>query len=357
MHEALPGTPLDIVGDIHGELGALRDLLAAAGYDAAGCHPEGRKLVFVGDLVDRGPDSPGVVDLVRELMAAGRAVAILGNHELNLLRNERKHGNDWFWNERSERDARFTPCAQVTRDDERRDMLDFFASLPLMLSRPDLRVTHAAWHAPSVQHLSTLAPGGFPGELFQQFDDAAEARLQVEGWLVRAKAEKARWNIHDPALDMPMLEALAHRDECRQMANPIRVVTSGIERKATRPFFASGEWRFAERVRWWDEYADDTPVVVGHYWRQYVPLDRAQLGKGDPDLFDGVHPLSWLGPRGKVFCIDFSVGGRYQERMIGESGTRTRLALLRWPEQELVLETGERVQTNGFGGPLRSRPL
>jgi len=95
-------------------------------------------------------------------------------------------------------------------------------------------------------------------------------------------------------------------------------------------------------------------VVVGHYWRQYVPLDRAQLGKGDPDLFDGVHPVSWLGPRGKVFCIDFSVGGRYQERLMGEAGTRTRLALLRWPERELVLETGERVQTKGFGGPAQS---
>ena len=39
---------------------------------------------------------------------------------------------------------------------------------------------------------------------------------------------------------------------------------------------------------------------------------------------------------------------------MGEAGTRTRLALLRWPERELVLETGERVQTKGFGGPAQS---
>lgn len=356
MHENLPDTSLDIVGDIHGELDALTALLAAAGYDAAGRHPEGRTLVFVGDLVDRGPDSPGVVALVRELVFARRAVAILGNHELNLLRNERKHGNDWFWNEGSKRDTPFAPCAVLTSDDERRDMLDFFASLPLLLSRPDLRVTHAAWHAPSVEYLAEHAPAGVTGEIFRHLDEAAEGSLEAEGCLARAKAEKARWNLHDPTIAVPMLEAIANRDDRRQMANPIRVVTSGIERKAARPFFASGEWRFAERVRWWDEYADETPVVVGHYWRQYMPLDRAQFGKGDPDLFDGIHPSSWLGPRGKVFCIDFSVGGRYQERLAGAADTRTRLALLRWPERDLLLETGERVPTTGFGGEPSRRP-
>lgn len=349
MHTDLPDTPLDIIGDVHGELDALKALLAAAGYDDSGRHPAGRTLVFIGDLVDRGPDSPGAVALVRELVEAGRALAILGNHELNLLRGERKHGNDWFWNERRERDARFAPCALLSSEAERRDMLRFFAALPLVLSRPDLRVTHAAWHASSVESLSSLSSGHHAGEHFQWFDAEAEAQLQTDGWLLRAEQERARWNIHDAELEVPMLDAVAHCDERRQMANPIRVVTSGIERKATRPFFTSGQWRFAERVRWWDEYVEDIPVVVGHYWRQYVPLDRAHLGKGDPDLFDGVHPLSWLGPRGRVFCVDYSAGGRYQERLTGQTGARTRLALLRWPEQVLVTETGECVGTTNFG--------
>ena len=134
------------------------------------------------------------------------------------------------------------------------------------------------------------------------------------------------------------------------MLNPIRVLTSGIERKAAAPFYASGQWRYAQRVPWWDEYTDVTPVVVGHYWRQYLPLDRAALDKGDADLFAGIAPNAWLGPRGNVFCTDFSVGGRYQERHAGEPGARTRLAVLRWPERELVFDTGERAPTVGFGG-------
>ena len=51
--------PLDIIGDVHGECGTLCKLLDRLGYDGNGDHPEGRRLVFVGDLVDRGPDSPG----------------------------------------------------------------------------------------------------------------------------------------------------------------------------------------------------------------------------------------------------------------------------------------------------------
>ena len=57
---------IDIVGDIHGEIDALRLLLWHLGYDKEGYHPEGRRLVFLGDLVDRGPDSPAVVELVKQ---------------------------------------------------------------------------------------------------------------------------------------------------------------------------------------------------------------------------------------------------------------------------------------------------
>jgi Calcineurin-like phosphoesterase len=349
MHEALPDGPLDIVGDVHGELEALKCLLKAAGYDASGHHPSGRTLVFIGDLVDRGPDSPGVVDLVRAMVATAGARAVLGNHEVNLLRSERKLGNNWFWNEETARDSRFSPCAVLGQDAERSETLKFFASLPLVLSRKDLRVTHAAWHAPSVKTLSEDSLQESVGERFERFDADADRRLAAEGWLTRADEERANWNIHLPELEVPLLNAVAYCDEHRQMANPIRVITSGLERKTRQPFFTSGQWRFAERLRWWDEYVDDAPVVIGHYWRQYVPLDRDLLGKSDPDLFEGADPRSWLGPRGNVFCVDFSVGGRYQERKTGNPGSRTRLALLRWPEQELVLDTGERVRTKGFG--------
>ncbi|MGC9163919.1 MAG: metallophosphoesterase, partial [Thiomonas sp.] len=94
----LPDGPLDLIGDVHGHWDALRDLLGRLGYDAQGRHPQGRRLVFVGDLIDRGPDSPAVLDWVFQRVREGRAWAVMGNHELNLLRGEEKEGNDWFWN-------------------------------------------------------------------------------------------------------------------------------------------------------------------------------------------------------------------------------------------------------------------
>ena len=52
-----PRNRLDIIGDIHGEISALESLLEHLGYDETGSHPESRKMVFVGDLVDRGENS------------------------------------------------------------------------------------------------------------------------------------------------------------------------------------------------------------------------------------------------------------------------------------------------------------
>ena len=85
--------PFDIIGDIHGCLDEALDLISALGYRCevqegrhVVSHPQGRKLVFVGDLVDRGPDSPGVVRLVSDVVASGRGFCVAGNHDVKLSR-------------------------------------------------------------------------------------------------------------------------------------------------------------------------------------------------------------------------------------------------------------------------------
>jgi len=87
--------PFDVVGDVHGCRTELEELLTELGYalrrDGEGRavdaeHPAGRRAVFVGDLVDRGPDSPGVLRLVMGMVAAGHALCVPGNHEHKLVR-------------------------------------------------------------------------------------------------------------------------------------------------------------------------------------------------------------------------------------------------------------------------------
>lgn len=69
------------IGDVHGRLDLLDRLLDAVDADHAARPPAERTIVFLGDLIDRGPDSAGVVERVRERIAAGGARLILGNHE------------------------------------------------------------------------------------------------------------------------------------------------------------------------------------------------------------------------------------------------------------------------------------
>ncbi|MFC5931875.1 polynucleotide kinase-phosphatase [Cryobacterium melibiosiphilum] len=87
--------PFDAIGDVHGCRSELETLLGRLGYDVVfdesgravdAVHVEGRRAVFLGDLVDRGPDTPGVLRLVMGMVAAGHALAVPGNHEAKLVR-------------------------------------------------------------------------------------------------------------------------------------------------------------------------------------------------------------------------------------------------------------------------------
>jgi protein phosphatase len=91
--------PFDLIGDVHGCCDELEQLLAALGYEPAPleeedpvwgrrayAHPEGRKAVFLGDLVDRGPRILDTVRLVRNMVKRGSALCVPGNHDVKLLR-------------------------------------------------------------------------------------------------------------------------------------------------------------------------------------------------------------------------------------------------------------------------------
>jgi len=85
--------PFDLIGDIHGCRQELDGLLAKLGYGVSrvdgvwrASHPEGRRLVFLGDLVDRGPDSPGVLERVMDFVEHGDHICLPGNHEAKLVK-------------------------------------------------------------------------------------------------------------------------------------------------------------------------------------------------------------------------------------------------------------------------------
>jgi hypothetical protein len=344
--------PVDVVGDIHGQFDALQELLKQLGYARDGAHSQGRKLIFVGDLVDRGPDSVGVVEQVRDMVLNGNAQCVLGNHELNILRDSRKHGNEWYFNDsdRPSKDQR------VATGSEQAEIRDFFAKLPLALERDDLRVVHACWNDDSIEQMQKAAEGNWDvAAEYRRFRDDANSKLESSGLLEQYRKEKSKFDAlvnygsndhrsHWPGVKM--LRGYAAINEARQMDNPVAVLTSGEERAASEPFPAGGKFRFVNRIPWWNNYRDEQSVIIGHYWRLFdMGIENKPRATGI-DLFGSAGPHQWLGARKNVYCVDFSVGGRAN----GHSHETCRLAAVRWPEAKLLFDNGEELQTDFSSG-------
>lgn len=327
LHEG----PLDLIGDVHGELAALQNLLTRLDVDTVSM-TAARHVVFVGDLVDRWPDSVGVVELVARMMAAGIASAVLGNHELNLLRGEHKEGSGWIYGDEEVARTRHGPVpfhSRLASPQERDKVLHFLRSLPLVLARSDLQVVHAC---PSPQALAQLPEEGDAAELCDQHELRIQARLASSGLLSRAAAQRKEFaDLKDLTREPTRhLDAVAECDDAEQNENPIKVLTSGHELAVAHGghFPAGGQWRFVHRVEWWRDWTGP-PTVFGHYWRDR----RAQEGQ---DSFA-------VGERQGVYCVDFSVGRRFLERpRPAEQRFTHGLAALRWPERLIVFDDGER---------------
>jgi len=301
--------PIDIVGDVHGEIEALNDLLGHLGYANDGQHSEGRRLVFLGDLTDRGPDSPAVVERVKSLMDAGRAQCVLGNHELNILLEHKKHDNHWFFGEKSSLAEEGEPITPAVLADEetRRQLLAFFSTLPLALEREDVRVVHACWDAPMI-------------DLAREATDTI-ALLNHHGALIDADLEKSPSALECDD-DPQKRETMRHLQ--RQNRNPVKVLCSGKEQTTKTPFWASGKLRYEERVKWWQGYGPGNPLCVfGHYSIYRDKRTAEDFAR-------------------QAICADFAVAYRWKERTPDFAGTfRGRLGAMRLPERIIVFDNGD----------------
>ncbi|MGL4552536.1 MAG: metallophosphoesterase [Gemmataceae bacterium] len=311
------GGPLDVVGDVHGEIEALRALLGRLGYDPAGRHPDGRRLVFVGDLADRGPDSPGVVRLVRRLADDGRAQVVMGNHEFNALKaaHDGKPKPDLSWLFPAARPFRHRgqTVPQTAAGPHAAEVLAFFASLPVALERggPDpARVVHACWDDDAVELVRDAA------DVIAVYD---RHRQRIERSLDAVRGEDER--------------ELRHQND-----NPVKLLTSGRETLSPNAIVINEKPRYRHRDPWWGRAGSVPLTVVGHYWRVGLPGEEHEAHLFGP------------GPRhallGSVMCVDFSVGRRFRERIDGPvSGPYlTSLGALRLPERVLYFDNAEPVR-------------
>ena len=153
----------DIIGDIHGHAEKLEGLLQQMGYLPGGSGyqaPAGRKAVFLGDLIDRGPGQMRVLEIVRQMVASGDALCIMGNHEFNAIgwATPDPANAGQYLRKRSAKNlaqhAEF--LGQVGADSAlHAELIAWFKTLPPFLDLGGIRVTHAWWDPERIAYIDS----------------------------------------------------------------------------------------------------------------------------------------------------------------------------------------------------------
>lgn len=272
----------DIIGDIHGHARELEVLLARLGYHEAGethRHPLGRKVIFLGDYIDRGPAIRRTLQIVRGMVEAGDALAILGNHEVNAMRfhttDSRGHPL------RPHTDKNIAQHAETLRQlpdpSEMADWLQWFAALPLSIELPGLRAVHACWDSEAVKEMAALGP--LTGATLESYSRKGAPEYETISRLVNG-----------PEALLP--EGYLHTTEDRTVRREFRVKwwerLEGLScREAVFPATNKMPDLPPGRIPAIEHYNDERPVFFGHY-----ALEDVTPGPIAP----------------KIACLDYGMG-------------------------------------------------
>ncbi|MFP8965311.1 metallophosphoesterase [Pokkaliibacter sp. CJK22405] len=284
-----PSMGYDLIGDIHGCANTLVRLLKKLGYrrkDGVFQHPQ-RQAVFLGDIVDRGPRIREALHIVRDMVLAGQARMVMGNHEYNALcyctkREDRPWETLREHNARNERMIRETLAAFAMHPKEWEGFLEWFMTLPLFIEEPHFRVVHACWHEELIRDLVKRLPDGVMDyEFLQASVKPGSPEYQVIDVLTRGT------NLRLPDGRFIQSRDGVHRRAFRTSYWVAEPVTYGEvlfqpdplpEDIARMPI--SGQDR-AELLYYGEEHR---PLFIGHYWREGNPA-----------------PLT-----GNIACLDYS---------------------------------------------------
>lgn len=154
----------DFLPDIHGDLEKLDGSLEALGYSLDDfSHPNGNKVILLGDYIDRGTQNLAVLDRVRAIISSGRGAGIMGNHELNAILYHTPDGYGDGLRVRDEANTdqhsaflREAPLGSASAA----EAIAFMKSLPLFLDLGSVRAVHACWDDVAVGHMKAHRPDG-----------------------------------------------------------------------------------------------------------------------------------------------------------------------------------------------------
>ncbi len=255
----------DLIGDIHGHHDKLTALLNKLGYQPNGKsfhHAGGRKVIFLGDYIDRGPKIREVLHTVRNMVDAGDALAIMGNHEFNAVAFHTPDGKGGWLRERIEKNVKghtATLAAFAGKEAEWAEWIEWFKRLPMHLDLGELRAVHAAWDARHVEMLS-----GTP-----LLDDRFLHAATTKGTREYAAVETM---LKGPEMELP--DGVFFEDKEKIKRKNVRVRWWALEAGAAiadlampQPILDPVGNLTAEMLRNLPNYGEDEPpVFFGHYW-------------------------------------------------------------------------------------------
>lgn len=180
----------DIIGDVHGEASVLKKLLLKMGYEKTNgsyAHPK-RKAIFVGDFINRGPDIRKTIRIIRAMVEAGHAFAVLGNHEVNAIIY---HTKDKQGSLLVKKPNKYYLSLYKTINEfslysrEWREMLQWLRTLPLYIDLDEIRVVHACWANDAIKTVSEqYMDGKFHKKFFRTLHKKGDSEITKSVWLL-----------------------------------------------------------------------------------------------------------------------------------------------------------------------------
>ncbi len=154
----------DLIGDIHGYADELVPLLETLGYrrdDGVYSHPD-RKVIFLGDFIDRGPKIREVLEIAQPMIEQGKALAVMGNHELNALAYHTEDPaarGEFLRRHTAKNQKQHRRTVEQLKPEDLASYLEWFRTLPLWLDLDGLRVVHACWDERAMASINAVHTG------------------------------------------------------------------------------------------------------------------------------------------------------------------------------------------------------
>ncbi len=277
---------IDFIGDIHGYADKLETLLTKLGYsikNGSYFHSE-RKVLFVGDYIDRGPKIKETLSIVRNMVESENAIALMGNHEYNALCFQFQESEGGHLRKHNIQNIiqHYETLKQFQNmQKEYEEHLDWFKTLPLFYETENFRAVHACWNEKNIQYLhSVLVNDRLTDELIHQsIKKGTQLNIALEE------------SLKGKEIKMPEGKFFTDKDGAKRTEMRIKwwedptkisyknISIEPIEHLPDEPIDVT-------LLKDTDYYTEDSkPVFFGHYWL-----------KGNPSLY-----------RNNICCLDYSV--------------------------------------------------